>query len=64
VRIARELTSTSTLDDVDSNLIDIFNDKAFIELIAVVSLANFDNRFYNALGIQQFEGQTSSASHQ
>jgi alkylhydroperoxidase family enzyme len=63
VRIARELTSTSTLDDVDSNLIDIFDDKAFIELVAVVSLANFDNRFYNALGIQQYEGQTSAASH-
>ena len=63
VRIARELTSTSTLEDVDSNLIALFSDKAFIELIAVVSLANFENRYYNALGIQQDEGKASLASH-
>lgn len=49
VRVARELTSTCTIDDVESNLLDLFPQDALIELVAVVSLANFDNRFSNAL---------------
>ena len=53
VKIARELTRTVTLDDIESSEVDVFSAEQLVELVAVVALANFDNRFSNALEIDQ-----------
>lgn len=53
LKIARELTRTCTLDDIDSNLLILFAQPQLAELVAAVALANFDNRFTNALNIEQ-----------
>ena len=53
VKISRELTRTVTLDDIEANEVDLFSSDQLVELVAVVALANFDNRFSNALEIEQ-----------
>ncbi len=52
-KVARELTRTVTLDDIETNELDVFSSQQLVELVAVVALANFDNRFSNALEIEQ-----------
>jgi alkylhydroperoxidase family enzyme len=52
LKIARELTRTVTLDDIEGDEVDIFSADQLTELVAVVALANFDNRFSNALEIE------------
>lgn len=56
MRIARELTRVCALDDIDQNELDLFTQEQLTELVAVVSLANFDNRFENALDIEPEPG--------
>ncbi len=51
--ISRELTRTVTLDDVESSVVDALSAEQLVELVAVVALANFENRFSNGLEIEQ-----------
>ena len=53
LRLARDLSRTVTIDDLDSNELDVFTAEQLVELVAVVALANFDNRFSNALEVEQ-----------
>ncbi len=53
LKIARELTRTCTVDDIDSNILDLFTSPQMVELVSVIALANFDNRFSNALDVEQ-----------
>lgn len=52
LRIARELTRNVTLDDIESNEVDVFSNDQLVELVSVVALANFDNRFSNGLEVE------------
>ena len=48
LHIARELTRTSTIDDIGENELTLLSQAQLVEIVSVVSLANFDNRFCNA----------------
>ncbi len=52
LKMARDLTRTCTADDMESNEEDLFSGEQMVELAAVISLANFNNRFSNALDIE------------
>lgn len=53
LKMARDLTRTCTVDDMENNEVDLFTGEQLVEIVAVISLANFNNRFSNALDIEQ-----------
>lgn len=53
VRAARELTRNATLDDLEPNELDLFTNPQLVELVSVVALANFDNRFSLAMELEK-----------
>ena len=55
VQYARELTRTAAADDTLDALYEHFSNEQIIEITLVVAMANFTNRFNNALGLQPEE---------
>ncbi len=53
LKIARELTRTCTLDDIEMNELDLFTNPQMVELVSVVAMANFDNRFSTGLEVEK-----------
>jgi uncharacterized peroxidase-related enzyme len=49
---ARELTREATAGDTGEELFKNFNDEQVVEITLVAAMANFTNRFNNALGLQ------------
>lgn len=62
LRIARDLTRNCTVDDLESNEMSLFSDDEFVELVSVVCLANFDNRFVNAIDLSDDDKSEDSDS--
>jgi uncharacterized peroxidase-related enzyme len=56
VRYARELTQTAAADESRDNLLEHFSNEQVVEITLVAAMANFTNRFNNALQIMP-EGQ-------
>ena len=52
LHVARELTRTCSLDDISEEELSFFAPGELVELISVIALANFDNRFTNALEVE------------
>lgn len=55
VTYARELTRTAAADDTRDALYEHFSNEQIVEITLVVAMANFTNRFNNALGVQPEE---------
>lgn len=55
VQYARELTRTAAADDTLDALYEHFSNEQIVEITLVVAMANFTNRFNNALGLQPEE---------
>jgi uncharacterized peroxidase-related enzyme len=55
IQYARELTRTATGDDSRAALLQHFNDQQVVEITLVAAMANFTNRFNNALQIMPEE---------
>lgn len=55
VEYARELTRTAATDDTREALYQHFSNQQIVEITLVVAMANFTNRFNNALGVQPEE---------
>ena len=55
VAYARELTRTAAADDTLEALYGHFSSEQIVEITLVVAMANFTNRFNNALGLQPEE---------
>jgi uncharacterized peroxidase-related enzyme len=51
IQYARELTQTAAADDTRDALAEHFNDEQIVEITLVAAMANFTNRFNNALEI-------------
>lgn len=51
IRYARELTQTASADESHEALFEHFNNEQIVEITLVAAMANFTNRFNNALGI-------------
>jgi uncharacterized peroxidase-related enzyme len=51
IQYARELTQTAAGDDTRDTLLQHFNDQQVVEITLVAAMANFTNRFNNALAI-------------
>ena len=52
IRYARELTQTADADETRGELLEHFNDEQVVEITLVAAMANFTNRFNNALGVK------------
>jgi uncharacterized peroxidase-related enzyme len=55
VRFARELTRTADAEESRDDLYQLFDDEQIVEITLVAAMANFTNRFNNALGVQPEE---------
>ncbi len=55
IRFARELTRTATANETRAELAQHFNDEQIAELTLLAAMANFTNRFNNALSVQPEE---------
>ena len=55
IRYARELTQTADVSESRAELYEHFNDEQIVEMTLVVAMANFTNRFNNALEVRPEE---------